>query len=215
MTLLARTATGLAESGFIPDPAIRLGIRRLVENRLQQILPAGQDPAAALEGFIGMMNRSGIAPLPELANAQHYEVPPEFFAEVLGRHRKYSCCYWDDGANDLEAAEQAAIEITCRRAGIEDGMRILDLGCGWGSLSLWLAEKYPDHYEIGQATSADGGTTYAVPKRKESPRPAEAVPVKITPDHELPKRGETRGGWKVDDISPGYQGHRDIDAATM
>jgi len=88
------------------------------------------------------MNRSAIALVPDLANEQHYEIPAEFFAEVLGRYRKYSCCYWGDGATTLDAAERAALEITCRRAGIEDGMRVLDLGCGWGSLSLWIAETY-------------------------------------------------------------------------
>jgi cyclopropane-fatty-acyl-phospholipid synthase len=62
---------------------------------------------------------------------------------VLGRHRKYSCCYWDDSATTLDVAECAALEITCRRAGIENGMQILDLGCGWGSFSLWVAEHYP------------------------------------------------------------------------
>ncbi|HSD71080.1 MAG TPA: cyclopropane-fatty-acyl-phospholipid synthase family protein [Woeseiaceae bacterium] len=153
MTILAKSATGLAESGFIPDPAIRLGIRRLVEQRRRQILPPGRDRDAALEAFVAMMNRSEIALLPDLANAQHYEVPPEFFAEVLGRHRKYSCCYWDDGAGSLDAAERAALEISCRRAGIEDGMRVLDLGCGWGSLSLWIAEQYPASHVTGVSNS--------------------------------------------------------------
>jgi cyclopropane-fatty-acyl-phospholipid synthase len=143
MTILARSATGLAESGFIPDPAIRFGIRRLVEQRRRQVLPAGPDQHADIDAFVAMMNRSEIALMPELANEQHYEVPPEFFTEFLGKYRKYSCCFWDDGATTLDAAERAALEITCHRAGLEEGMQILDLGCGWGSFSLWVAEMYP------------------------------------------------------------------------
>jgi cyclopropane-fatty-acyl-phospholipid synthase len=134
---------GLAESGFIPDPAIRFGIRRLVEQRRRQVLPMGRDHGAGIDAFVAMMSRSEIALKPELANEQHYEVPPQFFGEVLGKYCKYSCCYWDDGATTLDEAERAALDITCRRAGIIDGMQILDLGCGWGSFSLWVAELYP------------------------------------------------------------------------
>jgi cyclopropane-fatty-acyl-phospholipid synthase len=141
MTLLAKRATELAESGFIPDPVIRFGIRRLVEQRRRQV--SRPDDRAYLDAFVAMMNRSEIALQTGAANEQHYEVPPEFFAEVLGLHRKYSCCFWDDGANTLDAAEQAALEISCHRAGIEDGMQVLDLGCGWGSFSLWVAERHP------------------------------------------------------------------------
>ena len=90
------------------------------------------------------MNLAPIAYVPELANEQHYEVPPAFFDLVLGRHRKYSCCYWTDGTPSLDTAEAEALRISCEHAGIRDGQRILDLGCGWGSLSLWMAEHYPD-----------------------------------------------------------------------
>jgi cyclopropane-fatty-acyl-phospholipid synthase len=96
-----------------------------------------------LEAFVKMMNASPIALVPELANEQHYEVPPEFFDEVLGDHAKYSCCYWGEHTESLSQAEAEALKISCQRAGIEDGMNILDLGCGWGSLSLWIAEHYP------------------------------------------------------------------------
>ena len=81
--------------------------------------------------------------VPEKANEQHYEVPAEFFQFVLGRRRKYSCCYWPDESTTLDEAEDASLEVTCERAEIEDGMRVLDLGCGWGSLSLWIAEHFP------------------------------------------------------------------------
>ena len=149
MTILARSATGLAESGFLPDPVIRFGIRHLIEQRRRQLRPRSgkQVPASRrhpdLDAFVDMMNRSDIALHPDLANEQHYEVPPEFFGLVLGGHRKYSCCYWDDAATTLDDAERAALEITCQRAGIENGMQILDLGCGWGSVSLWVAAHYP------------------------------------------------------------------------
>ncbi|MCX9079354.1 MAG: cyclopropane-fatty-acyl-phospholipid synthase, partial [Candidatus Methanoperedens sp.] len=75
---------------------------------------------------------------------QHDEVPPEFFQLVLGRHLKYSACYWPDGVTKLDGAEEAMLQLTCERAGVQDGMTILDVGCGWGSLSLWIAQHYPN-----------------------------------------------------------------------
>jgi cyclopropane-fatty-acyl-phospholipid synthase len=138
-TILAWT-----EKGLVPDSVIRAGIRRLCRQRLNEI--DAQDVESAgeyLENFIRQMNDAAIAPVPERANDQHYEVPPAFFEEVLGSHAKYSCCYWNDGVTALEQAEAEALELTCARAGIENGMSILDLGCGWGSLSLWIAEHFP------------------------------------------------------------------------
>nr|WP_312028302.1 cyclopropane-fatty-acyl-phospholipid synthase family protein [Aquabacterium sp. J223] len=81
--------------------------------------------------------------MPEKANEQHYEVPAAFFEAVLGPHRKYSSCWWPDGVQTLEQAEAAALAATCERAGLEDGQQVLELGCGWGSLSLWMAERFP------------------------------------------------------------------------
>jgi cyclopropane-fatty-acyl-phospholipid synthase len=89
------------------------------------------------------MDASEVAPVPERANEQHYELPAAFFEQVLGPRRKYSCCWWPEGTADLAAAEAAALAETCRRAEIADGQRILELGCGWGALSLWMAEHYP------------------------------------------------------------------------
>ena len=71
-------------------------------------------------------------------------MPTEFFALVLGKRLKYSCCYWPEGVSTLDEAEEAMLHLTCERAQLEDGMRVLDLGCGWGSLSLWIAEQYPN-----------------------------------------------------------------------
>jgi cyclopropane-fatty-acyl-phospholipid synthase len=144
MTFIAKTATDLAESGLIPDSVIRLGIRRLVEKRRQQISFNGSGNGAVdMEAFVAMMDSSDIALVPDLANEQHYELPPGFFAEVLGKYRKYSCCYWADGARTLDEAEKDALHITCERARITDGLKILDLGCGWGSFSIWVAQHYP------------------------------------------------------------------------
>jgi len=148
MTSAVRSATSTilewTEQGRVPDAVIRTGIRRLCRQRLRDIgaddIEAG---ARALDAFVEMMNGSPVALVPELANEQHYEVPPAFFDAALGAHRKYSCCHWDENTSGLDEAEASALAITCERAGIRDGMQVLDLGCGWGSLSLWIAERYP------------------------------------------------------------------------
>jgi len=148
MSIAANKATSSVlawtERGLVPDGVIRAGIRRLCRSRLIDIRANDVESAAYnQEAFINRMNASAIALVPELANEQHYEVPPELFEQVLGVHAKYSCCYWNRGVESLDQAEQDALEITCSRAEIEDGMSVLDLGCGWGSLSLWIAEHFP------------------------------------------------------------------------
>jgi cyclopropane-fatty-acyl-phospholipid synthase len=90
------------------------------------------------------MDNSSIAPLPRKANEQHYEIPTDFFLKVLGDHNKYSCCYWGADTADLSTAEADALRITCKRANLENGMNILELGCGWGALTLWMARMYPE-----------------------------------------------------------------------
>ena len=138
------TVLDWSERGLVPDSVIRAGIRRLCRQRLKDIRAEDIEfSGQSLEAFVRMMNESDIALVPEIANEQHYEVPPEFFSEVLGDHAKYSCCHWGEDTQTLSQAESEALTISCRRAGIEDGMSILDLGCGWGSLSLWIAENYP------------------------------------------------------------------------
>ncbi len=136
----AKVAINLVEHGFVPDRLVRKSIRWLIRRRLQT-LPA--NAASAEREFVAMMDASPIALMPEKANEQHYELPPEFFGLCLGRHRKYSCCYWPDGVTGLDEAEAAALEQTCERARLADGQDILELGCGWGSLTLWMAERYP------------------------------------------------------------------------
>ncbi len=89
------------------------------------------------------MNARPLALVPEKANEQHYEVPAEFFGEVLGSHRKYSGCFWPQGVDSLDEAEARALAATCERAELRDGQDVLELGCGWGSLTLWIAQHYP------------------------------------------------------------------------
>ena len=132
------------EQGLVPDAVIRQGVRRLLARRLEEIRADDCDAsAAAQEDLIRQMEASPVALVPELANAQHYEVPAGFFEQLLGPRRKYSACHWDRYETGLDRAEARALELTCLHAGLEDGQDILELGCGWGSLSLWMAEHYP------------------------------------------------------------------------
>ena len=139
------TLIGLTEKGLIPDPLLRLGIRRLLQQRLSS-LPLDNCEAAAdyTDNYIKEMDLSPLALVPELANEQHYEVPESFFGWVLGKHRKYSGCYWTEETGNLDEAEASSLKATCERARLENGLEILELGCGWGSLSLWMAAHYPE-----------------------------------------------------------------------
>ena len=133
-----------AERGWIPDPLIRSQIRRLCDQRAKQASRGNAEAnQQSLQDFVQQLRQSPIALMPDKANQQHYEVPAEFFRHVLGPHRKYSCCLWADTAGSLEAAENAALAETCQRAELRDDQDILELGCGWGSLTLWMAEHYP------------------------------------------------------------------------
>jgi cyclopropane-fatty-acyl-phospholipid synthase len=137
-------AIGWVEQGLVPDRVVRLGIRRLLRERLDEI--ADRDPEASAsiaDAFVNAMAEAPVALVPEKANEQHYEVPAAFFARVLGPHRKYSACLWSEGVSSLAEAEAAALAATCERAGLVDGQEVLELGCGWGSLTLWMAERYP------------------------------------------------------------------------
>lgn len=138
-------AVAVVERGLAPDDLTRAAIRRLCRARLREQERQGiADRECRKEVFVQSMRVSPIAPLPEKANEQHYELPPDFFGLVLGPRRKYSCCYWKDDTRTLAAAEEAALAITCERAQLADGQQVLELGCGWGSLSLWMAERYPN-----------------------------------------------------------------------
>jgi len=122
------------------DTLVRAGIRGACALRLRR---EQRRPSAERAAFVEGLRRAAIAEQVEKPNEQHYELPAEFFQLVLGPRLKYSSCYWPAGVETLAQAEEVMLDLTCRRAGIEDGMEILDLGCGWGSLSLWLAERYP------------------------------------------------------------------------
>jgi cyclopropane-fatty-acyl-phospholipid synthase len=155
MSAIAAKAVNWTESGLVPDTVIRAGIRRLLESKRKEIHSGDEEFAAnTLNRFVEIMNGSPIALVPDLANEQHYEVPAEFFTHVMGDHLKYSCCYWPNDVSNLSQAETAALEKTVERAGIEDGMKVLDLGCGWGSLSLWIAERYPNAAVTSVSNSA-------------------------------------------------------------
>jgi cyclopropane-fatty-acyl-phospholipid synthase len=129
------------ERGLVPDAILRFGIRRICQRRLWEQRQAGRD---ALERHVEVLRQNPVAVQPEAPNAQHYEVPPRFFEAVLGPRLKYSCCIWNQGAQSLADAENTALIQVQQRAQLDDGQNILELGCGWGSLTLWMAERLPN-----------------------------------------------------------------------
>ncbi len=142
--VMAAGYTKWLERDLLPDRLIRLGIRRFLAARLRKESEGGPEAQAErLMRLISQLHRSPIAIRPDAANAQHYEVPAEFYRLVLGPHMKYSSALWSDSAATLAEAEAAMLELTCRRARLEDGQDVLELGCGWGSLSLYMADRYP------------------------------------------------------------------------
>jgi cyclopropane-fatty-acyl-phospholipid synthase len=132
---------GTAERVPLPDLVIRAAIQRLC-SRTAIRLATGNAESDAL--FAEEMAARAIAEYTDEANAQHYEVPAAFFARVLGPNRKYSSCFYRDSASTLREAEQEALRQTVAHADLADGQSILELGCGWGSLSLWMARQFPD-----------------------------------------------------------------------
>lgn len=136
------------ERGWIPDALTRPVMRRLCSIFLRQAKRLDDGKAAVRDAdFLAMLRAEPIAATPEKANQQHYELPAEFFAHVLGPRRKYSCGLWPEESTTLAESEEAALRETCQRAELVDGQSILELGCGWGSLTLWLCEHYP-HSQI-------------------------------------------------------------------
>jgi len=156
MTLdLSSFAVRLAERGLLPEPALRMGIRRLLRARLAESRHRDHESAAALtQAFLDTLRAAPLALQPDKANEQHYELPAALFEAMLGPRRKYSCCWWPEGVTTLEAAEEAALAETAARAGLADGQTILELGCGWGSLSLWMAERFPCATIVAVSNSA-------------------------------------------------------------
>jgi len=143
----------LLENNWIPDFLIRRQIRSLNRQRLRS--ETEQLHLGAKEKLIDQLKLMPVAIETQAANDQHYEVPPQFFQKSLGKHLKYSCCYWPEGTNNLDNAEKNMLELTCERAGLSDGQTVLELGCGWGAISLWMAEHYPNSKILSVSNSAD------------------------------------------------------------
>jgi cyclopropane-fatty-acyl-phospholipid synthase len=134
----------LIERGVIPDGLLRRGIRHFLARELARQARGGEAAAAARgRALLAELRASPIAIATAEANRQHYALPPEFFVHILGPRLKYSCAYWPDPVRDLGAAEGSMLELYAERAALADGQEILELGCGWGSLCLWLAGRYP------------------------------------------------------------------------
>ena len=146
----------LAEKGIIPDYFIRQGIVRNCENRLKNENVSNTEKVSLKkQSWIEQMKESPIALVPEKANEQHYEVPPAFFENVLGKHLKYSSGYWPDGVNSLDESEESMLELSFERAQLADGDSILELGCGWGSLTCYMASKLPNSKITAVSNSKD------------------------------------------------------------
>ena len=145
---------GLAERGRLPDVLLRAGIRRMCEARLRDELQGGLDTQAErMQARIDALRESPVAIHTDAANAQHYELPPAFFEQCLGARLKYSGCYYPTGRETLDQAENAMLSLYGQRAQLADGQDILELGCGWGSLTLWMAERYPNARITGVSNS--------------------------------------------------------------
>jgi cyclopropane-fatty-acyl-phospholipid synthase len=137
---MLQTLIDIGERFSWPDMLTQPAIKWLVGRTRRKLRGAGND---ADRRFAADMAAYPVAMNVEAANAQHYEIPQEFFALALGPQRKYSCCFYDHGIDSLGAAEERALQVTAAHAALGDGQRILELGCGWGSLSLWMARHYP------------------------------------------------------------------------
>lgn len=148
----------LAEQGFLPDGLIRWGIRGLDRQRLKlEDRGSVEERLRAKIEFIQDLKSGPLLFAADKANEQHYELPPAFFDKVLGSWRKYSGCLWNNGCRNLDEAEAAMLALTCERAGLKDGMSVLDLGCGWGSLTRWIARHYPACRIMSVSNSAPQG----------------------------------------------------------
>ncbi|MBD8637232.1 class I SAM-dependent methyltransferase [Stenotrophomonas sp. CFBP 13725] len=152
--------TGLAERGLLPDALLRLGIRQQCAQRLREEQEGGTDAQSArFSERIAELAGSPLALHVDAANRQHYEVPAAFFEACLGKRLKYSSCYYRTGHETLDQAEEAMLELYAERAGLADGQDILELGCGWGSLTLWMAERYPNA-RITAVSNSNGQRTH-------------------------------------------------------
>lgn len=137
-------AMSAVERGLVPDPLIRTGIRRLLRDKLHLERDGGRDAVRARQhARLAALCEGPVALHADAANRQHYELPAVYFERVLGPRLKYSCALFAADTTDLGAAEEAMLALTTERAGLADGQHVLELGCGWGSLTLWMAEHFP------------------------------------------------------------------------
>lgn len=145
----------LAEEKKLPDSVIRFGIRSLCKRRLASLYRVSAEERFKAQQRLYRSLRQQLAAIAtDKANEQHYELPPEFFNLVLGPQHKYSACYWPEGCTTLAQAEEYSLEQIAERAELTDGQRILELGCGWGSLSLWMAQRFPNSEIVAISNSA-------------------------------------------------------------
>ncbi|HNW33920.1 MAG TPA: class I SAM-dependent methyltransferase [Candidatus Ozemobacteraceae bacterium] len=145
MRLLSRISMRLVETGFVPDILVRLGLRILNWARLHA--EHRGDLESRSEAFRLLLSRLRLSPISgsdEQEKRKHFEVPPEFFSRILGPRLKFTCCYYPFGSESLDDAEESMLRLTAERAKLENGQKILDLSCGWGDLTLWMAERFPD-----------------------------------------------------------------------
>ena len=145
----------LIDAGRVPDAVLRMGIRKLLSDRLRdEDMGDVEAQRQRLSAFIAELRRSPIAVHAKEANEQHYEVPTEFYQLCLGPRLKYSSGYYPTGRESLAQGEEAMLALSCERARLEDGMEVLDLGCGWGSMSFWIAEHFPNCRILAVSNSA-------------------------------------------------------------
>ena len=142
-------AQKIAERGLLPQFIIRHAIRNRIAKQLDE-----ETKTFDKDALIKELSNSPIAHSCDSANEQHYELPPAFFKLILGKCLKYSACLWEEGTQTLDQAEQASLKLIAKRAELKDGMSILELGCGWGSFTLWAAKAYPN----GQITAVSNSS---------------------------------------------------------
>ncbi|MBE7439284.1 MAG: class I SAM-dependent methyltransferase [Spirochaetales bacterium] len=149
----------IIDRGILPDPLLRAVVRGRCRDMLKEYNRfSAEELQEQFNALIANLDNSPVAIETRKANEQHYELPPDFFEIVLGPHLKYSSCYWDETTADLKSAEERMLALTCQRADLGNGQAILELGCGWGSLSLFMAARFP-----GSTITA---VSYSAPQRE-------------------------------------------------
>jgi cyclopropane-fatty-acyl-phospholipid synthase len=145
----------VVERDVVPDAVLSAAIRARIARRVaREGAGTEEERSERFRRLVARLRRAPIAVDTDAANEQHYELPPEFFELILGPRRKYSSAWWPPGVDTLAEAEDAMLELYAERADLRDGQRVLELGCGWGSLTLWLAERFPASTVVGVSNSS-------------------------------------------------------------